>query len=88
MERTAIIVGTKVGTIIHFFPRISVAEVKVTDTLKVGDTIKILGKKTDHTQTVESMEINHAKVNEANQGDDIGLKVDRKIPEGCCVYKL
>ena len=88
MEGTALTVGTEVGRIAHFFPRISVAEVKVTGTLKVGDTIKILGKKTNLTQKVESMEIDHQKIEEAKPRDDIGLKVDQRVTEGCCVFKL
>jgi uncharacterized transporter YbjL len=45
-----------------------VAVIKLEDTLKVGDTIRIVGGQTDFTQTVESMEIEHQKVKEAKAG--------------------
>jgi translation elongation factor EF-Tu-like GTPase len=58
------------------------------DTLKVGDTIRIVGGETDFTQTVDSMEIEHQKVNEAKAGDSVGLKVIQKVREGYKVYRL
>lgn len=78
-----------VGIIRHFYSKISVAVLELSDTLRVGDTIRITGKtNTDFTQIVESMEIEHKKIEEANPGNSIGLKVSQKVREGCCVYKL
>ena len=80
--------GKLVGKITHYFGNIGVAVIELSDTLKVGDTIRIIGGETDFTQTVESMEIEHKKVEEAKAGDSIGLKVDQKIREGYKVYKI
>jgi len=52
----------EVGTIIHFYPKIMVAVVKVSDSLKVGETIRIAGHTTDFTQTVDSLQIEHQQV--------------------------
>ena len=80
--------GKIVGKITHYFGNIGVTVIELSDTLKVGDTIRIVGGETDFTQTVESMEIEHKKVEEAKAGDSIGLKVEQKVREGYKVYKL
>ncbi len=80
--------GKLVGKIAHYFGNIGVGVIELSATLKVGDTIRIVGGETDFTQTVGSMEIEHEKVNEAKKGDSVGFKVDQKIREGYKVYKL
>jgi translation elongation factor EF-1alpha len=81
---------TKIGEVSHFYPKISVAVIKPTGTLKVGDTVRITGKegKINFTQKVESMEIEHEPIQEAKPGVPIGLQVIKKAPEGCCVFKF
>jgi len=80
--------GQLVGEITHYFGNIGVAVIELSDTLKVGDNIRIIGGEADFTQNVESMEAEHKKVEEAKKGDSIGLKVDQKVREGYKVYKL
>jgi putative protease len=78
-----------IGEVTHYFGKIGVAVVKLSDNLKVGDQIKIVGKKGEEfTQTVESMQIEHKNVQEAKAGDLIGLKVSQKVREGYKVYKI
>jgi len=81
--------GRLVGEITHYFGKIGVAVLKLSDTIKVGDQIKIVGKEGEEfTQTVDSMQIEHENVSEAKAGDLIGLKVIQKVREGDKVYKL
>jgi putative protease len=80
--------GKLIGKITHYFGNIEVAVIKLSDTLKVGDTIRIVGGETDFTQTVDSMEIEHQKVKTAKKGESIGLKVSGKVREGYKVYKI
>ncbi len=80
--------GKLIGKVTHYFGNIGVAVLELTDTLKVGDTIRIVGGETDFTQTIESMEIEHQKVEVAKAGDSVGLKVGQKVREGYKVYKL
>ena len=80
--------GKLIGKVTHYFGNIGVVVLELTDTLKVGETIRIVGGTTDFTQTVDSMEIEHKKVEEAKKGDSIGLKVSQKVREGYKVYKL
>ena len=78
--------GREVGKVTHFFGKISVAVVELSDTLKVGDKIRIKGNTTDFEQVVESMQIEHQNVEKAEAGQAIGLKVKEKVREGDKVY--
>jgi len=66
----------KVGVVTHYFGKLGVAAIKLTDgPLKVGDTIHIRGHTSDWVQAVDSMQIEHESVQEARVGDDIGIRV-------------
>ena len=78
----------KVGMVTHYYPRIGVVVMEVTAPIKVGDQIRIKGATTDFKQIVESMEIEHQKVQEAKPGDSIGLMVKEKVREKDLVYKV
>ena len=80
--------GKLIGKVTHYFGNISVAVIELSDKLKVGDTIRIVGGETDFTQTIESMEIEHQKIDEAKKGDSVGLKVAQKVREDYKVYKV
>lgn len=81
--------GKLIGKITHYFSNISVAVIELADTLKTGETIRIIGgEDTDFTQTVESLEVEHQKVEKAKTGDSVGLKVSEKVREGYRVYKV
>jgi putative protease len=77
----------KIGRITHFFTKISVAVIELTETLSVGDTIVFKGPTTDFEQTVESMQIEHENVPSAKAGQSIGLKVAQRVRENDMVYK-
>jgi putative protease len=79
----------KVGVIIKFFGKISVAAIQLTDDgLTVGDTIHIKGHTTDFTQKVGSMQIENESVEKADRGADIGIKVGDRVRENDEVYKV
>ena len=80
--------GKLIGKVTHYFGNIGVAVIELTDKLKVGDTIRIVGGETDFNQTVDSMEIEHQKIKEAKKGDSVGLKVGQKVREDYKVYKI
>jgi translation elongation factor EF-1alpha len=77
----------EVGKVAHFFSKINVAVIDVTDTISVGDKIFIKGPTTDIEQTINSMEIEHAKVKQAEAGQSIGMKVAGRVRENDTVYK-
>ena len=78
----------KVGEVTHYWRKISVAGIKLTDTLSVGDTIRIRGATTDFEQTVGSMQIEHQNIETATKGQEVGLRVKDKVRRGDTVYKV
>ena len=78
----------KVGNVTHYFTKIGVAVVELTDTLSVGDRILFQGSTTDFEQTVASMEIEHENITTAHGGQSIGLKVEQRVREADRVYKI
>jgi phage terminase small subunit len=77
----------EVGHIIHFFPKISVAILELTETLAVGDNILVKGPTTDFEQVVESMQIEHKDIQKAESGQSVGLKTTQHVREKDVVYK-
>lgn len=77
----------EIGVVTHYFGHLGVAAIQITGTsLKVGDTIHIKGHTTDFMTTVQSMEVEHAPVQEAKKGDAIGIKVPGHTREHDKVY--
>lgn len=81
-------VKKRVGRVTHHYTKISVCIVELEDELRVGDEISIEGTTTNFRQTVESMEIEHRKVEVAKAGDSVGIKVKERAREGDIVYKI
>jgi putative protease len=79
---------TEVGKITHFFTKISVAIVELSDSLAVGDQILIKGPTTSVEQKVDSMQIEHESVEKAKRGQSIGLKVNDHVREHDMVYRV
>jgi len=77
-----------VGKVTHYYPKIGVAVIEIEESLKIGDEISIEGHTTNLRQKVESMEIEHKKIQEAKRGDVIGLKVIDRVRENDKVYKI
>ncbi len=77
-----------VGRVTGFFAKPSVAVVKLSAPLKVGDTVYLKGHTTDFQQTVESLQIEHQPVQDAKAGDTIGLKVIARCRKQDTLYTL
>lgn len=80
--------GELVGEVFTYFSHVSVAGIKLSGTLKVGDKIRIKGHTTDFEIAVDSMQIERESVEEAKAGDSIGIKVPDKVRGGDKVYKI
>ena len=78
----------EIGVVDHFFSKISVGMIVLSGALKVGDTIHIKGKQTDFSQAIESMRIEFDNVDEAKEGDKVGIKVDQPLHASDKVYKV
>ena len=78
----------RIGRVTHYFKRIGVAVLELSDGLKVGDVVHIHGHATDFTQEVRSMEIEHHQVQSVGPGADVALKVIADVHEGDAVYRV
>src|SRR5439155_9560712 len=77
----------RVGFVTHYYGHLSVAAIRLeSGSLRVGDTIRILGHTSDFRQRVESMQIERQPVTEAGKRQEIGLKVSEHAREGDEVY--
>jgi hypothetical protein len=80
--------GKQIGKITHYFGKIGVAAILLTDELEVGDTIHILGRNTDFKQQVASMQLEHQDIEQAAVGQEIAIKVEQRVRRNDKVYKL
>jgi putative protease len=79
--------ATAIGTVTHYFGHLQVAAVTLSDTLRVGDKVHFHGHTTDFEQTIDSMEVDHAKVDSAGPGDDVALHVNDHVREHDKVFR-
>ncbi len=77
----------EIGRVSHYFGKVGVAAIEMHGELRVGDTIRIRGKTTDFSQTVESMEVEHQSVQLAAPRQIVGIKVRERVREHDLVYK-
>jgi putative protease len=82
--------GERIGIVTHYYgePRVAIVKLDEGARLRVGDTIHILGHTSDFTQRVDSLQIEHAAVEEVGAEDDFGLKVVEHAREHDVVYRL
>lgn len=79
----------KIGKVINFYGRSRIAIVELDGTLAVGDRIRF---ERDGNfvceQKVETIHVEHDKVDSANRGDVVGLKTNEEIKEGDEIFKI
>jgi len=77
----------KIGEVMKFFGKINVAAIKLSEgSLKVGDTIHIVGHTTDVTQTVDSMQSREQKCPGGRPRSRYWNKVKDRMREHDVVY--
>jgi len=79
-------VEKSVGTVTHWYDKIGVAVIKLSDTLKSGDRIKIKQGEEEFEDVVSSIQVNYKDVSYAKAGDEVAVKLSRKAKEGSVVY--
>jgi hypothetical protein len=87
-NRRAKMMEKRIGRVTHYFKHIGVALLDLSGGLKVGDIVHIQGHTTDFTQPVESMEIEHQKVQSVGPGADVALRVNERVRTGDALYKV
>jgi translation elongation factor EF-1alpha len=77
-----------IGRVTHYYGKISVAVLNLTDAIRLGDTVHILGRTTDFQQEVGSLQIEHQAISEAKPGQEVALKVDYPVRRRDSVFKV
>ena len=76
-----------IGEVTHFFGNISVAIVKFSRAVKVGETVRFRGATTDFVETIASMQYDHQDIASAKKGQEVGIKVGDKVRVGDEVFE-
>ena len=79
--------GNIVGKIIHYFPHVKAAVIKLSTPLSIGDKIRIKGHTTDFTQSITSMQMDRVDITSAKPKEEIGLLVNSRVRKHDIVYK-
>ena len=82
-----IMANKPLGKVTHYYDKIGVAIIELTDTLNVGDTVKYMKGDDEVSQTINSIQIEKAPVDSADKGAIVGVKVDEPIKEGTVVAR-
>ena len=77
-----------VGTVIHYFGKPQVGIVSLTADISIGDALRFRGQGADFQQTVTSMQVEHATVESASTGTEVGIRGDQRIREGTEVSRV
>lgn len=77
-----------IGQVTHYFGKLNVAAIQLSDSLHVGDQVHIIGHTTDVLARVQSMQIEHQQVSHAAPGDSVGIRVSDRVRPGDMVYRL
>jgi putative protease len=79
----------EIGVVTHYFDRPQVAVVALSaGEVRLGDTLHFRGHTTDFTETVQSMEVNHQKVEQARAGEEVAIKVIGRARRHDKVFKV
>jgi hypothetical protein len=78
----------EIGRVTHYYSHLSVAVLSLTDSLKLGDRIRILGHSTDFTQRITSMEVEHHGILWVKPGDHVAVKVIQPVHEHDIIYRV
>ena len=79
----------EIGKVEDFFAHINVVAIRVTSgEISVGNTLHFLGHTTDFTHKIESMQIEHEKVEKAGAGAEVGIKVNDRVRTHDKVFKV
>lgn len=80
--------GKKVGEVVHFYDRISVAVIDLCAVLKCDDTVHFLGKGSDFQQEVTSMQVENEPIQQANAEEMVAVKTIKPVKRGTMVYVI
>jgi hypothetical protein len=78
----------RIGVVTHYYDQLGVAVLALEDGLSIGDIVHLSGHSTDFIQRVESIEIDHEKMQVVGPGADVALKVDEQVHRGDIIFRV
>jgi len=78
----------EIGKVAHYFNKAMVAVIKLSGSISLGDTIKIIKSENEFEMKVGSMQVDHKAVDSGKAGDEVAIKIDNPTQEGARVYKI
>ncbi len=75
-----------IGMVTHFYGKIGVGIVKLKAPVKIGDTLRFVGKKGEFTQALDSMQFDHQPIAKAPKGKEVGIRLKKVVQEKDLVY--
>ncbi|MBT4870481.1 MAG: U32 family peptidase [Candidatus Diapherotrites archaeon] len=78
----------QVGEVKKFYAKINVAEIKLFDSIKVGDDLIIEGVTTFLKLPLTSMQSNHKDLKVAEKGELVGIKTNERVRLNDVVFKV
>jgi hypothetical protein len=76
------------GTVTHYFRKLSVAVLDLKEPLTVKDLVAFRGATTDFEQEIKSMQLDHQSIDVGGVGQEVAVKVMDKVRVGDAIYKL
>jgi U32 family peptidase len=80
--------GELIGRVFNYFEKAGVAAIELDDSLKLGDTIRVIGSGSDFTEIVDSIQIDGKNIEHAKKGDRVGIKISERAGKGAKVYRV
>ncbi len=77
-----------VGIVTHFYPKVSVAAVRLVSDIRIGDEIIVEGKTSYSRQNIETMEKSGKKLERAEKGETVGIRLKDKARKNDSVYAV
>lgn len=77
----------EIGTVIHYYGKLSVAVVKLHEPLAVQEKVIFRGATTEFEQGIESIQVDHQNIEMAGKGQEVAIKVKNKVRVGDRLYK-
>ncbi|MFW6038674.1 MAG: EF-Tu/IF-2/RF-3 family GTPase [Candidatus Saliniplasma sp.] len=78
----------EIGKVFKYFRKPKVAALRIENgSVEIGDTLYFEGENTDFEQEITSMEVDGESVDKVEAGDEVGIKVKKRVRQNDKVFK-
>ena len=78
----------EIGRVTHYYDKIGVVVVKLSDNRSTGDAIKVSKGEDEFTDVVGSMQINQEPVSSAKAGQEVAIMLSKPAKQGARIFKV